>query len=200
LTLTQVGRFPEALRSLDRALELDPFNVAVHAHVGRLSYFRGDFDRALVELRRSVEIDYSYLPGRYFLAMAMVQCGDAKEAAAQLEDVVRESQEHPAGLSGLAYAQAKAGKHAAALATMERLHVAATSSRVPPYFLAFAEAGLERSEKVLEYLEQAYTERFGWLFYLKMEPAFDWLRMHPHFKDLMQRVQPTERAAARSGR
>jgi len=198
ITLIQIGAFPEALRSLRRALELDPFDVAVHAMVGRLSYFSHDFDRALIELRHALDLDGSYLPGIYFHALAMLQSGDEKNAIVQLQDLVRVLKEHPIAVSALAYAYGKAGRHAAANRALNQLHALAQSSRVSPYFLAFAEAGLERTEQVFTYLEQAFVERFGWLFYLKMDPVFNFLRMDSRFNDLVHRIDPTTGIAGRS--
>jgi len=195
ISLTQIGSFTEASQSLRRAVELDPFDVAIHTQIGRLFYFSRQFERALSELRHAVELDTSYLPGLYFHAMTMLQCGDEKNAIVQLQGLARVLQEHFISLSGLAYAYGRAGKHAAAQRTVNRLHNIAKSARVPPYFLAFAEAGLEHSDAVLAYLEQAYTERFPWLFYLKMDPVFDFLRMDAHFNDLVLRVQPGNRVA-----
>lgn len=183
LTLTQVGRFPEALRSLTRAKEIDPFNPAIQAHIGRLAYFARDFEQSLKEVKRAVELDRSYAPGRYFQALAGIQNGN-RNAIEQFEQLVDEYPENPILVSGLAYAYGKTRKRAAALKTIDRLQALAHTVRVPPYFQAFAYTGVENSAAALEYLDQANAERFAWMHYLKMDPVFDFLRANPRFEEL----------------
>jgi TolB-like protein/Flp pilus assembly protein TadD len=196
LTLTQIGRFAEARRALEQALKFDPFSVAIQAHLGRLSYFSREFERAVAELQRAIELDRSYWPARYFLPLTKVQCGQTAEAVEDFEAMIKE-REHPILLSGLAYAYGKTGKRAKSRKALDRL-LAHADQRVPPYFVAFAWAGLGNADEALNYLEQAHVERHPWLFYLKSEPAFDSLRSHARFADLLQRIFPQERAMAQS--
>jgi TolB-like protein len=197
ISLTQMGAFSEASRSLRRAIELDPFDVAIQTQIGRLCYFSRQCERALSELRHAVEQDGSYIPALYLQALTMLQAGDVKNAIIQLQNLTRVLHEHFFPLSGLAYAYGIAGKHTTAQRMLNRLYAISKSMRVPPYFFAVAEAGRRNSEKVLTFLEEAYTERFPWLFYLKMDPVFDFLRMDARFNDLMQRVQTQIRVVAR---
>jgi tetratricopeptide (TPR) repeat protein len=189
-----MGAFSEASRSLRRAIELDPFDVSIQTQIGRLSYFSRQCERSLTELRHAVEQDGSYVPALYFYALALLQAGDLKKGIVQLQSLTKVLREHFIALSGLAYAYGLAGKPTAAQRTLNRLYAVSKSTRVPPYFFAFAEAGLRHSDKVLSYLEEAYAEHFPWLFYLKMDPVFDFLRMDTRFNELMQRVQAKTRA------
>jgi len=49
---------------------------------------------------------------------------------------------------------------------------------------------LLNEEEVLRLLEEAYRERFSWLLYLPIEPAFDFLRSEPKFQNLISRLMP----------
>jgi hypothetical protein len=49
-------------------------------------------------------------------------------------------------------------------------------------------ARLGESEQALAALEQAYAERQLALTEMGVEPAFDALRSHPHFSELLRRV------------
>jgi TolB-like protein/tetratricopeptide (TPR) repeat protein len=194
LTLTLLGRFPEALSSLQRAQELDPFSTAIQSHVGRLSYFSRDFDRSLRELNRALEIDSDFVAGRYFLGMAQSQCGLHSKAIAGLKVLVAETKQHPIPVTGLAYAYGRAGKSGTARDTIALLESLRTQRRVPPYFMAMAWAGLGMADETLQCLEQAYAERSGWLFHLQMEAAFDAVRSDRRFADLTVRVHADGRA------
>jgi hypothetical protein len=47
-------------------------------------------------------------------------------------------------------------------------------------------------------VEKAYAERFGWLFYVKTDPGFDFLRTNPKLNDLMRRIVPVAHTAGGS--
>jgi hypothetical protein len=71
---------------------------------------------------------------------------------------------------------------------------------VPPYFLAMAWAGLGKAAEAIPWLDIAFTERSGWMFYLQMDPAFDAVRADRGFADLVERMRLAidgKRAAAR---
>src|SRR4029453_11350578 len=172
LTLTQVGLFTDARLALQQALRLDPFSVAIRAHVGRLSYFSGDYDAAMKHLREAMALDPGYVPSRYFLGMTLVHDGDKPAALALFEELVA-VQEQPILLSGLAYVQGRSRQRTAARATIERLKSLESRTRVPPYFVALAYAGLGDSREAMRWLDEALREKFGWMLYIKMEPAFD---------------------------
>lgn len=183
LTLTQVGLFSEASTALRYALKLDPFSVAIQAHIGRLSYLARDFDRAINGLRETVQLDSAFLPARYFFAMALLHGAHIQASVAEFETLVA-ILEHPILVSGLACAYGRAHNEEAARLTVERLTRLSGRTRVPPYFFAVAFAGLGDTGEVVRYLEEARAERYGWLFYACMDPVFDGVRADPLFQQV----------------
>lgn len=101
---------------------------------------------------------------------------------------LRRVRQHPIVVSGLAYAYGKAGKASSARQTIDLLESLHSQRRVPPYFMAMAWAGLAKPDEVARWLEQAYTERSGWLCYLPIEPAFDLIRSDRRFAELAARL------------
>jgi cytochrome c-type biogenesis protein CcmH/NrfG len=62
--LVQVGniyegthQFKEAMGYFDRAVQLDPKNVALHAQLASCLYYNGDSDRAIAELQQGLRYD-----------------------------------------------------------------------------------------------------------------------------------------------
>jgi TolB-like protein len=64
-------------------------NVGAHVLLGRIYIFRGDYSRALDELRRAVEINPSDPEAQSGLADALLWSGDAKAAIETMREVAR---------------------------------------------------------------------------------------------------------------
>jgi adenylate cyclase len=64
-------------------------NVGAHILLGRIYIFRGDYDRALDELRRAVELNPSDPEAQSGLADALLWSGDAKAAIETMREVAR---------------------------------------------------------------------------------------------------------------
>ena len=88
----------------------------------------------------------------------------------------------------LAYAQAKSGDRAGAMATLEELKKMSPGGKVAPYNLALVSLGLGDNARALDYLEQAYLANSQQLVWLKVDWTFDPLRGDPRFAALMKRM------------
>lgn len=198
IDLTQIGRFQEALAALECGRKLDPYAVAIQAHIGRCHYFARQNKLAIECLNQAIAIDSDYAPARYFVGLAYVEQEEFQKAIVELELSVQMSLNHPACLAGLAYALGAAGKRAAARKVVAGLQTIAGKRFVSPYFQAFALASLQEEPTVISHLERAHTERFGWMLYLKTEPAFDPVRTDKRFLDLLKKVDPLEKSKAAS--
>jgi TolB-like protein/Tfp pilus assembly protein PilF len=199
LDLAQVGRLHEAQEALLRAQDLDPVGVAIRAHYGRLLYFARQYGHAIETLRSALQLDETYAPASYFLGLALVQSGERGSALAELRNAVQIAPANPVALSGLVFGYGRCGKKREGLHAFEKLKSLTAERRLSPFFIGFAAAGLDEADTCFEALEQAYVQRFGWLMYLKSEPAFDGVRTDPRFTDLLQRVDPLAvRSASRT--
>ena len=194
--LTLVGKYREALMSLQRALELDPLSLATKAHIGRVHYFARQYHDAIKELRPVVESDPLYAPAHYFLGLTYVQTEQHDEAVAQLETTTKLAQENPVALSGLAFALACRGDRAAVRRILADLETLGSKRYVSPFFVAFAGVGTSSPDETLSFLQEAYEDHFPWLLYLRSEPAFDRLRSDGRFAELVRRIGPAVLSAA----
>lgn len=190
IDLTQVGRFDAAAQALERAQQLAPTDVAIAAHVGRLMYFERRYTEAARELRRALGFDPSYAPAHYFLGLCCVAAGAPEQGIEHLQTALQLAPSHPAALSGLAYAYARARRPFHALEVRDRVKRLAEERYVSPFFIAFASSGLDAGEEVLGALRQALAERSPWMLYLSIDPAFDGLREMPAFRTLIDRCVP----------
>ncbi|PYK85374.1 MAG: hypothetical protein DMF47_10460 [Verrucomicrobia bacterium] len=88
----------------------------------------------------------------------------------------------------LAYIYGRAGQSDRARRELEKLEKLSRHEQLDPVTLLWAHLGVGDKEEALADLEKAYSEHFGVLTTLKVEPAFDPLRSDPRFQDLLRRV------------
>jgi hypothetical protein len=60
---------------------------------------------------------------------------------------------------------------------------------VSPVAFATVYTALGDTDAAFEWLDRAYTDRRGWLAYLKVEPLLDPLRGDPRFARLLERLR-----------
>ena len=60
LLLCALGRADEAIASIRRARELDPLSLIIGTAVGRVLHFGRQYDRALEECRKTLEMDPAF--------------------------------------------------------------------------------------------------------------------------------------------
>ena len=51
-----MGRYDEGLVQMDRAMALDPFFPGLHLHYGRVVFLMRDYDRAVAQFARMLEL------------------------------------------------------------------------------------------------------------------------------------------------
>ena len=61
---------------------------------------------------------------------------------------------------------------------------------MPAFDAAVVYAGMGDNKECLLWLERAFTERSGWLVYVKYDPRFEPLRSDLRFQDIVRRVGP----------
>jgi len=97
----------------------------------------------------------------------------------------------PSPLAIQAYAYAKSGDEAKALeilAGLEARRETPGRGYVSPVLIACVYQGLGRTDEALIWLEQAITERDGWLVFMNSFPRFESLRGEPRFENILRRV------------
>ncbi len=182
-----MGRQEEAMRQIERALNLDPFNVTVQSfYVVDLEFARR-YDDAIAQVHKmaALQPDNPVAIGELFVLYWAK--GMDKEALAALKDYNKPRQ-IPDLDSALDRGFAAAGLPGAARAAAEILAL-----RAPKNLAAFpteiASLYLLTGEKdhVLEWLERAYEARDPNLPYLRL-PMYDSVRSEPRFQDLFRRL------------
>jgi len=194
--LAAVGRAEESRRETRLGLELDPFSLPIRVEAGYNAYMSDDYERALEEALRTLELEPQFAPAQSVLGQAYEQLGRYDEAIEALEKSRILANEHPATLAALAHVLAGAGRMEQARALLGRLTELSQQQHVSPFWLALAYEGLGEKAAALDALEKAYEQHDVILVWLGTEPRVDSLRAEPRFVEMLRRIGLTPRADA----
>lgn len=179
--LTFLGRHQESISEIERAIELDPHSLVYHRWLPRAYLYAGDYDRALEEhlkvLEKFSDSDYTMR----WCALNYLLCGKTEEAlelCAQLQ-----SQDWIT-----AYIYGEAGQTDKVKEILEDHLRRAETAFVKPTDFTVIYAALGDFPTALDYLEQAYEQREGWLVLLNEEPVYDNLRSDPRFQAVLEKM------------
>jgi TolB-like protein/Flp pilus assembly protein TadD len=189
--LVSLGRFDEAVKEGQRAVELDPLSLIINADLGSTLLIARRYDEAIAQLQRTLKLDGNFAYAHWNLGEALYLKGDVQNAIAEYQraDALDDDPEITA-LLGAAYA--KAGQREKALACLEKLKQIQNQRFVRNYLFAFLYAALGDNASGLNYLEKAdndgETPDTTWM---KVDPLFDPLRGEPRFQKLVAKLFPS---------
>jgi eukaryotic-like serine/threonine-protein kinase len=181
--LAEVGRIGEALTAIRRAQALDPLSLIINAEVGRLQYFARDYDGAIVQLSKTLELDPDF-------AIAHLHLGSVLLVKRRFDEAVRAFR-HAATLGGpmpgvnLARAYALAGDRSKAEAALRQI---LGEPRQMPYALAVLYVTLGDHDRAIDWIERGLDGQGGGPWFLKVNPPFDALQTHPRFQAILRRL------------
>ena len=182
----QLGDFNTAISEVRRAQELDPLSSEINCFLGLVLYWARRYDDSISQLRQTITFDPTFVPNYVSLCWALEAKGDAKAALDACKQALGR-QVNPWTTLPLARAQALAGDHTTANATMASL-AKQTELFVSGYDRAAVYAALDRTDDAFAALEEGYRSRAEWMVYLKVDPQMDTLRRDPRYTTLLKRL------------
>jgi len=186
--LSAMGRQDEAIAEIKRAQELDPLSPLLFAIGAEVCVLARRYDEVIEQSQKALELDSNYALAHGNLADGFLGKGMNKEAAA--EYIKADQIWGMTNSSRLALGYALTGKKAEALEILRRLR----KTPGQPGLTSIMEAllclngALCDKREVLDWLEKAYEEHEVFAPFWNVHPAFDPLRSHPRFQDLLRRM------------
>ena len=116
------------------------------------------YDRAIQQLRNTLEMDPSYELPHLVLGLSYAQKGDFSRALPELRKAVELSHGTPLMISALATASARSGNKDEAEKLLADLISESKKQYVSPYYFALVYVGLGQRDKAIDLLEKAYAE------------------------------------------
>ena len=177
-SLARMGRFEEALREIEQARRLDPLSLRINANVALVLYLGRQYDRAIVEARKALELEPNNAAAHTYLGRTYLQKGMHQEALAEFHDDPGE----------LVFAYAAAGNRNEALKILGTVKQQSKREYISPCSMARAYVGLGDKEEAFAWLQKGLEVYDGQMDSLKVDPAFDPLRSDLRFQNLLRRM------------
>lgn len=186
LLLAAMERSEESIAQIKLAQGLDPLSLIINAVHGYTLYFAREYDQAIDQCLKALELDQKFGVTRWILGHAYEQKGMFNEAIKQFQETVNQSGDIALGCLGHVYAVA--GEKDTALKIANDLEERSLSTYVSPYYCGLVYAGLGDNNLAFEWLERAFDQHSSPLMYLRVEPQLDSLRNDPRFDQLLNRL------------
>lgn len=188
LCLAGFGRGEEALAEAQHSVELEPLSPRLNYFWGLTLFFMRQYDRAIDQFRKTLELDSNYVTAHESLGDAYEKKGMQREAiAAWAKALTLRGEEQQASI--LERTDAASGFEAAVRALakqqLEKLNERTKRGAYVPaaeYVMAYNRMG--DKEQALAWFDKAVQERTGFVFVVKVNPIYDKLRDDPRFQDL----------------
>jgi TolB-like protein/DNA-binding winged helix-turn-helix (wHTH) protein/Flp pilus assembly protein TadD len=186
--LALLGKNQEARAELEQALAIDPLSPVINADLGLVHYYARDWDAAIEQFRKTVELDPNFSLTRNWLGLALLQKGQSAEAVQEFETAMRLSKGSVGSYALLSLGLARAGRRQEAFVKLRELEASGATRYVSPAYLSLIYMGLGDTNQAFALAAQAVEHRAPLLARMKVEPALDPLRKDPRYPALMKRV------------
>ena len=182
------GRTREAETESKRALDLEPLSPFMNVHLGWHYFYSRQYDLALEQLGKALELDPHYGLAYWYRGLAFEQKAMYADALREMRKAKEILPDNLVIDADIGHVLASAGNRAEANSVLLKLRANAAQAYVSPFGPALIHLGLGDREQALALLEEAYRQGSDMLIYLGLDPRLDALRQDERFRALVQRV------------
>jgi len=182
--------FDRAFELVGKAITLDPLSAIARTDLGQVNYHAGNFEQAIEEYQKSLELDSNYVYTYAYLGQAYAMSGQESAAEKAFKKAVHlTGGQDPATLSGLAYVYAMRGKTDQARSIIARLTAAENQFYVHPMYIAVIHGALGEIDQAIDWLEKGFSDRSEWMIYLQVEHMLQPLHGTEKFMNLVKKMK-----------
>jgi serine/threonine-protein kinase len=182
--LATVGRLPEALEVVRRAVALEPLMPEAYQWLGTLEAASGNLDEAVATYRRGLEIDPAQPYLLRELGFALLLQGKAEEALALLSRSPIEWMRY----TGQALAEHTLGHDAASRAAIAKIREREQYNIYTHFQLVQVHAWRGENDAAFEELNRAFDSHDAGLAHLRYDPFLKGLRADPRYAALTRKI------------
>ena len=187
--LAEMGHFDESIEAMERALELEPLAIDIHACAGMNLYLARRYDEAIEQLNKTIELNPNFYDPYGWLGIVYVQKGKYQQAIEIFQKAEAFPEIRTRMIATQAYTQAVTGQKGEAQKKLKQLIELSEKEPVEPYFIAWIYAGLGENNGAINFLHKACEARSGFQrMVVKADPWLDNLRSDPRFTALLKKM------------
>jgi eukaryotic-like serine/threonine-protein kinase len=187
--LVAMGRIPEAIAEVRRAVELDPLSLIINTNSGTVLYWARQFDLAIEQYRKTIRIAPDFWTAHWMLGLAYEQKNRYEDAVAEFRRAIELFPGSSLLLSAsLARSYALSGARDQVNELLEQMNKQSAQDCSSPFHIAMIYAALEENDAAFAWLQRACEEHEIWINFLKVDPRIDQLREDPRYNRLLKTV------------
>lgn len=160
----------------------------INLHLGWHFLYSRQYDRAIEQLSKTLELDPEYALAHWYLGLAYEQKKMYAQALREMNKAKELLPKNLAVLCDIGHLYAVSGDTGNAEKIIAALRRESAQRYVNQYELALIYLGLGRNDEAFRYLERAHRQRSDMLVYLKVDPRFDSVHSDPRFAELLRGV------------
>lgn len=183
-----VGKLEEACDEILLAQTLDPISPIISRDVARIYYYMGNYDAALEQCDKTIELDPHFPPAYALLGLVQQHRGELDESSAAFQRAIQLSPQSPSMQAAFGNALALSGKHSEAREILGKLSELATQRYVSPFDLALLHLAVGQNDEGFRWLDKAFEDRSFELISLKVDPRLNFVKSNPRFTSLLGKL------------
>lgn len=181
-------RRTEAIIAIKRAQNADPLSTLVNSGAGWMYFLLREYDQAISECQKCVEIDSNFLVGLYVMAMAYARKGEYDAAMPLIVRAANLSNRAPFYLGLLGQIYAETGRLPEADQILAELDSKSAAGKyVPPHCYVYIHASRGDLNRAFEWQEKACDDGAPPFYFLS--PAIGSMHNDPRHKAHLARMQ-----------
>jgi TolB-like protein/DNA-binding winged helix-turn-helix (wHTH) protein len=188
-SLIRRGRFQEAIAAAEHGRKLDPLSVNAQVTVGTACRAAGEYDRAIRELSRALEMGPPNNWVQFEIGVTLVAMGRPADAIRELEIAARSAQGHNSKVEAyLGYAYAAAGRAEDARRVLKELEAHRQDQYVSWFGIGLIHDALGERAPALAAVQRAFADHAVELAQFNQYPPFKTIASEPVFQAIMSQV------------
>jgi tetratricopeptide (TPR) repeat protein len=194
LVYNHIGAFDQALQELQKAVTVNPTNNLAQFRIGQTLLLQGKYEEALTALGKAPKVANPSLVESN-MSMALLHLGKRDEAAAIVEEFLRDSPDDADGGLFTGIQALIAALSGAKDKAESKISIAVEKGKGFGHFhhtaynIACAYSVMKKSEQAIKWLQMAADDGFPCYPLFEKDPYLDNLRNEPHFIELMAKLK-----------
>ena len=166
---------------------MEPLSASVNLYLGVAQHHAGQFDLALRQLQKSIEIDPNYYRSHMFMGRNLCWLDRWDEAIAEHQRALELAPESFEVLAMLATAHASKGERQRALTLLTRVRAAEERSD-PSVLVAMVYAALGEVDEMFKWIKRAVDQKSVPIYIVPISVEFTPYRSDPRYKEFLASV------------